>query len=83
MDAEPFFRRGFFFMTGLATDTPRLIGVGAVLTMLGISRSALYTMMRNGAFPKPRRLGSKTIRWPVEEVEQWLRGLPRAEGDLG
>ena len=46
-----------------------------------ISRSAIYRLMRIGQFPEPIRIGPRSVRWPVSEIEAWLKSRPRATGD--
>lgn len=38
---------------------------------LGISRSGIFTLVRNGEFPKGIRLGHSR-RWCLSEVKSWL-----------
>jgi prophage regulatory protein len=38
----------------------------------GLSRSTLYSMMAEGTFPKPVRLGKRSVGWPEQAVTEWL-----------
>jgi predicted DNA-binding transcriptional regulator AlpA len=38
-----------------------------------ISRSHLYSLMAQGRFPKPRRLG-RCVRWAEQQLTDWLLG---------
>ena len=40
---------------------------------VGLRKTALYRMLREGRFPRPVRLGSKTVRWVSAEVDAWMR----------
>jgi len=44
----------------------------AVETRTGLSRSTLYTYIRDGRFPAPVRLGSRAVGWVASEVDAWL-----------
>ena len=35
-----------------------------------VSKPTLYRMVAAGTFPKPRRLGKRSV-WPKEDIEQW------------
>ena len=59
----------------------RLLTRAEVEARTGLGRSALYRAMREGRFPEPLRVGPKSVRWLLSEVEQWIAGLPRSHGD--
>ena len=42
----------------------------------GLSRSTLYAMMAEGAFPEPIRLGKRAVGWPEARIAQWLAERP-------
>ena len=46
----------------------------------GLSRSAIYRLMREGDFPLPRRLGQRAVRWRESDLEAWLASRPLATG---
>ena len=46
----------------------------------GLSKSELYRRIRCGAFPEPIKLGHRTVRWRLSEVEDWVAACPRATG---
>lgn len=53
----------------------------AVLEFLKISKTAFYNGIRNGTFPKPRKLTPKTSVWNAEDIRRLLSedkpgGLP-------
>ena len=50
----------------------RLLRIAAVLDIIGVSRSALYEWMNTGWFPRPIRVGPRTVRWRSEDIEAWL-----------
>ena len=50
-----------------------------------LGRSDIYRKMNNGGgFPRPLRIGHRTVRWLASEVDEWLEGwiatLPRSSG---
>jgi prophage regulatory protein len=46
----------------------------AVEQRTGLSRSTLYLMVKQGAFPAPISLGAKAVGWVESEVEAFLQG---------
>ena len=58
--------------------TDRLLTRAEVERVVGLKRSALYRAMREGRFPEPLRVGPKSVRWLLSEVEQWIVDRRRA-----
>ncbi len=46
----------------------------------GLGRSTIYAKMADGTFPKPVKLGPKSVGWMESEIAAWLEGR-RAERD--
>ena len=44
----------------------------AVSEVTGLPRSTLYQYMKNSRFPKPVKLGVRSVGWIKEEVDAWL-----------
>lgn len=51
--------------------------------LLGMGRSSIYRLMREGHFPEPIRVGRSAVRWRRSELEAFLAGCPRATGEVG
>ena len=43
----------------------------------GLSRSTLYVWMARGAFPKPIKLGTRSIAWRESDIEDWINERER------
>lgn len=56
------------------TDLPReaFFRLPAILHLTGLSRSVLYSMIKERRFPAPRRLSKSASGWRVGEVRDWL-----------
>ena len=39
---------------------------------LGLTRSTIYKMMQDKAFPRPIKIGRRAVGWPANEVNDWL-----------
>ena len=50
----------------------RILRRRAVEARTGLSRSTLYERMSAGAFPRPVRLGEKSVGWLESEVDKWI-----------
>ncbi len=57
----------------LRVNAMRILRLPAVSELTGLPRSTLYLYMSKGLFPKPIKLGVKSVGWIQEEVDQWLR----------
>ena len=56
----------------------RLLRLPEVLALVGVSRSTLWGMVHQDAFPPPVKIGRRAVAWPVHVVAQWLESLPSA-----
>ena len=58
-------------------EGPRIAGellrMADVCRALALSRSTIYKLLSEGAFPKPVRLGSRAVRWPRAAIEIWYQ----------
>ena len=45
-----------------------MLGLKAVVAATGISRATIYVLMSEGAFPRPRRVGKRAVRWNSSEI---------------
>jgi prophage regulatory protein len=43
----------------------------AVLARVGLSRAAVYRLIKARQFPAPRHLGGRVVYWPDTEIHQW------------
>lgn len=48
-----------------------LIRLPDVCELLGISRSTIYSLLADGDFPQPVRVGQKAVRWQVDAIDAW------------
>ena len=63
----------------VAPDSPRpqppvaFLRLADVTMRVGLSRSAIWRMAKEGNFPPPRRLSTRAVGWDANEIETWLR----------
>ncbi|BBP01463.1 helix-turn-helix transcriptional regulator [Sulfuriferula nivalis] len=54
-------------------ETPKqLIKRKKVESLTSLSRSSIYRLMAEDSFPRPVRLGSKSVSWVLADVEEWI-----------
>jgi prophage regulatory protein len=62
---------------GAASAMPRLLTLRAVTQATALSRSAVYALMAESRFPKPIRIGKRSVRWVEQEVLDFIASRPR------
>lgn len=50
----------------------RILRRAEVEKKTGIKRAHIYTLMKDGKFPRALRLGSRAVGWDSVEVDQWI-----------
>jgi len=53
------------------TTHDRAIKLGEVLGRIGVRKTKLYQMIRNGEFPAPEKLGRGSF-WSERETDIWI-----------
>jgi len=56
----------------------KILRLPAVKATTGLGRSAIYSGMVSGTFPKSVRLGPRTIGWRSEDITAWVESRPLA-----
>ena len=51
----------------------RFIRPSEVLKMIGVSRTTLWRMVRDGVFPPPIRITKRNTGYILDDVEGWIR----------
>lgn len=57
------------------TPTPQfviLLRCRDVVNLVGLSRSTLYVLVKDGTFPSPIQVGPRAVRWLASEVNAWI-----------
>jgi prophage regulatory protein len=55
-----------------AADPDALLTVHTVAALTGFTVATIRERAREGRFPAPIRLGSRTVRWRARDVRDWL-----------
>lgn len=60
----------------------KFIRLPNVIESTGLSRSSIYRKVDAGEFPRPVRLGSKSVAWIEAEVQGWMANLASSRDAL-
>ena len=60
----------------------RLIRIGEVKRLTGVSTATLYRKIAANEFPRPVQLGAVARAWPLSEVQNWIAGRIELRGDV-
>ena len=65
------------------TEQPddRLLTQREVEGIASLKHSALWVAIREGRFPKPRKLGNRCNRWRHSDIQNWIAELPESDGE--
>ena len=57
----------------------QFIRIEEVLRMTGVRRTKFYALVKEGVFPKPRKLSPRTAIWIRHEIEDCMRKIAEAK----
>lgn len=60
-------------------DDHRIMRLDEVLWMTSLSRSMLYELIKNSAFPPAVRVDARRVGWRQGDIMEWLASRPPAE----
>lgn len=61
------------------TTTDALMRLSSVLQVYPVSRATWYEGVRTGRYPKPVKLGSRSVAWRRSDVEKLIAGGQHAQ----
>ncbi|CAN2526272.1 helix-turn-helix transcriptional regulator [Burkholderia pseudomallei] len=56
----------------------RVLRIIDVIEAVGVKKSTIYQWVKDGKFPSPLRLGTRSVGWRQSDVESWLAACERA-----
>ena len=56
----------------------RVLRLGEVKDIVGVSKSTIYIWMKEGSFPERISLGSRSVGWLSTDIYEWLQHRPDA-----
>ncbi len=54
-------------------NADRILRLKSVCNQTGLSRSSVYLAITKNTFPKPIRLGSRSVGWLESEITAWVK----------
>ena len=67
-----------FYLCNQMEISQKLLSLKQVMILVGLAKSTIYRLMDSGDFPRPLKLGSRCVRWLVDDVNEWISNLPSA-----
>lgn len=58
--------------------TPRLLRLPQVIEITGLGRDTIYRYIRDGRFPRQRRISERSSAWREDEIREWVESRPVA-----
>lgn len=55
-----------------------LIRLPAVLKKVGFSRPTINRKVKDGTFPRPKKIGLRAVAWIESDVDEWIENLESA-----
>lgn len=59
----------------------RLYNARKVAALLGVHKATIYYWMRGSGFPKPQKIGPRTVRWKGSQIAEYLDGMAAKSAD--
>ncbi len=54
------------------TSGQRFVRLPEVMRMSGLSKPSVYRLMAEGEFPRPVKIGLRSVAWPKSDIDQWM-----------
>lgn len=49
-----------------------ILRLNSVINITGLSRSSIYSYIKVGNFPRPRKLSARSVGWLASEIFEWV-----------
>lgn len=59
----------------------RILKLKEIQPIVKLSRSSIYRLMDMNKFPKPIKIGDRSIAWRQQDIESWLQTRTGANHD--
>jgi predicted DNA-binding transcriptional regulator AlpA len=59
--------------------TCRLLRLPEVIEITGLGRDTIYRYIREGRFPRQRRISERASAWREDEISAWVDSRPAVE----
>lgn len=55
----------------------RFLRLEDVMAKVGLSRSSIYQMIREGKFPPQVQISQRCVAWQASSIDAWMQGRSR------
>lgn len=59
----------------------RVLRIRSVMERTGLSRAAIYRLIRADDFPAAIRLGPRAVGWPAQRIDEWIASRDTVRSD--
>lgn len=56
-------------------ENEKLLRLADVETVVGLKKSSLYNLINQGKFPRPVKLGKRSVRWRYSDLQKFISHL--------
>lgn len=60
------------------TNEARLLTLTDVKSRVGISGATIYRKVADGTFPKPAKVGARSL-WPSPKIDEWIASVVESQ----
>lgn len=53
----------------------QLLRLPEVEALVGLKKSKIYSLIQDGDFPLPVKLGARAVRWKANDIQSWIGNL--------
>ncbi|BBP44555.1 helix-turn-helix transcriptional regulator [Thiosulfativibrio zosterae] len=64
----------------MSDKSKTILRMPKVTDKIGLKKSSIYQLIKDGKFPKPIQLTANAVGWYEHEVDAWLESRVRALG---
>lgn len=50
----------------------QMLAIAGVENVVGLKKSKIYQLIKEGEFPSGLKLGTRTRRWPSSQIQGWI-----------
>lgn len=54
------------------SPTKKLLKLDDVVELTGLSSTTIYKYMKTNSFPKPKKIGSRAVRWRYDDIISYI-----------
>ena len=60
-------------------ESPRILRIGDLMRLTGLSKATIYRQIQTGSMPRQVRLARRAVGWHATEIQAWIERRPRSD----